>query len=267
MILPNMTFESYLEAPGLSQSALKMLADPGGAAKLKWGVKTPTKAQRFGTLIHTAILQADMMDLIYAPLDTDRLDKRTEEYKEAEREAMGRIVVKKKDFDEACRIRDAVYRWSSVARELLRPGDPTYATEQSFFYHDPASGYLCKGRADAVNTSYRAILDVKSTTDASREGFRYACKNYGYAIQNVHYTDGWPLAGGIPMEYFVFIAVEKEPPYLTAAYVLEPHDLEEARIERARLIDIYATCDRTNDWPGYPAGLQTLSLTHHGESA
>jgi exodeoxyribonuclease VIII len=132
--------------------------------------------------------------------------------------------------------------------------------EVSFFWTDPATGIQCKGRADLVVPSYRAIVDIKSTVDAAARPFARDCRRYGYDIQAVTYLDGWKLAGGEPIDNFVVIAVEKEPPYMAAAYEFSLDDLDAARDERARLMSIYDECRRSDSWPGYPGGLQTLTL-------
>lgn len=257
MILSGQDESEYHASRGLSQSVLKLLSEEGGPAKVRYGQRKETRPQKFGSLIHTAVLEPDLLERRYAVTHLERTG--TNAWSEAETAAMGRILVKRAEYEEALRIRDAVLRWSEVARLLLRPG-PDLAVEQSFYWTDPASGYLCRGRADAVQSAFRAIIDLKSTVDASYEGFRRAVREYGYHIQAAHYIDGWPLAGGWTVQDFVFLAVEKEPPYLAAAYQLDPADLDEGREALRSLIGFYSHCEQTDDWPGYPAGLQMLTI-------
>ena len=54
---------------------------------------------------------------------------------------------------------------------------------------------------------------------------------------------------GIPVESFVFIVVEKEPPFGMALYTLDADDLEMAMNERRALLRAFAVCQANDDWP------------------
>jgi hypothetical protein len=166
------------------------------------------------------------------------------------------MLVKQPEYDEALEIALAVRRWSTTAARLL----DGVQTEQSIFWTDERTGIECKARVDASNPRYRALIDIKSTVDASYEGFRRACRQYRYDIQDGYYRDGYPMAGGFEVEAFIFIAIQKSRPYLTGVYSLEPEDVAKARDDIRRLLDRYAECDRTGKWPGYLDAIQALSL-------
>ena len=259
MIIDNMPEADYRAADGLNQSALKLLGEEGGPAKFRYGDRAETKALRFGTLIHTAVLQPHMLEENYAVTTLERAG--TKLWAEAEAAAAGRILVKQPEYDEARWIADAV-RQNRVVRSILEPG-PQLKVEQSAFWTDPETEILCKARADGANSEYNVLIDLKSTEDASYEQFRRTTLRYGYHIQAAYYADGYSLAGGFKPDSFVVIAAEKKPPYLTAAYEFRPSDLESAREEIRRLFGIYQRCVLNDDWPGYPDGLQTLSLNRH----
>jgi exodeoxyribonuclease VIII len=97
------------------------------------------------------------------------------------------------------------------------------------------------------------IPDLKTTMDASPEGFGKQVWDMEYGAQASHYLYVWNLAfPSNKRTEFIFFCIEKEPPYLTAVYVT-PHELIEYwdKILRARRYEI-AQCLKTNKWPGYP---------------
>jgi exodeoxyribonuclease VIII len=105
----------------------------------------------------------------------------------------------------------------------------------------------------------RLLADLKTTRDASPRGFGSAIANYGYAIQAAHYIAGCRSVGH-EIENFVFLAVEKEPPYAVGCYVLTPDVLASAETKRLALLDLLATCRATNRWPAYSDRIETISL-------
>ncbi|MDI7269475.1 MAG: PD-(D/E)XK nuclease-like domain-containing protein, partial [Myxococcota bacterium] len=66
---------------------------------------------------------------------------------------------------------------------------------------------------------------------------------------------------GLPERDFAFIAVEKEPPFLTWVHEVPAKWLVAAEVELDLLLERYAECERTGVWPGYPGGLRELQPT------
>ena len=247
--------EEYHASPGLSQSALKILGEEGGPAKFRYGVRKETRPLKLGSLVHSLLLRPNTVMQNYRV--TRLMTQGTKAWLEEEAAHPGRTMVKQAEFDKAMAIVEAVYRWSSVARELLLSPD-RIMTECSFYWTDPELGLLCRGRADAAHEDFHVLLDLKSAQDASTDGFRRAVRDYSYHLQAAHYLAGWPLAGGWKPVDFVFIVVTKEPPYLCANYVLDPEDIQDGRDELRRLIAIYQHCAELDEWPGFDAGISVL---------
>ena len=63
------------------------------------------------------------------------------------------------------------------------------------------------------------IVDIKTTVDASPSGFDKQVWQYGYGIQDAFYRRVCSLAG-LDVDDFIFVAVEKQPPYVVAVHVL-----------------------------------------------
>jgi hypothetical protein len=87
------------------------------------------------------------------------------------------------------------------------------AAEESFYWIDEATGLLCKCRPDYRIPERRILVDLKSCEDASPEAFARTIFNYTYYIQAGFYLDGVSQVLAEPYRTFIFIAVEKTPPY------------------------------------------------------
>lgn len=216
----------------------------------------PTPALAFGTLFHTALFEADQLAARYVVKPEDH-DGRTKEGKQWKAENAGRLIATGAEY-EAARIMARNVRADPDIAALMSDG---YG-ESSAFWIDPQTGELCKCRPDWTSPAGDGVilLDGKSCQDASAEGFGRAIWNYGYHLQAAWYTDGFEAATGQHVHGFVFAAVESTWPHAAAAYMLGDDVLDHARRENRRLLDLYAECKRTGEWPGYQSGIQIVNL-------
>ena len=149
------------------------------------------------------------------------------------------------------------------ANRILSVAD---ARELSFVWNDPATGVLCKGRADLLlNAHADATADIKTTTDCSPEEFERVIMYRHYYRQASHYLDGLTALGKPRSSHFI-IAVENEAPWDVAVYQLRPVDIAigqcelhgprvDLRGKPARgLIEMYRDAMAS---PGEPAGCGT----------
>jgi hypothetical protein len=141
---------------------------------------------------------------------------------------------------------------------LLSKGQP----EVSAFWTDDATGEHCKCRPDWVSPTGEGVIlvDVKTTQDASPGGFPRSIAKFGYHLQAAWYSDGFERASGQRVLGFVFAVVEADYPHAAAAYMLDDESIEKGRAECRRLLQLYADCKRSGDWPGYPNTIQPLAL-------
>jgi PDDEXK-like domain of unknown function (DUF3799) len=212
----------------------------------------PTPAMQFGTAAHTAVLEPEK--LVCAP----KCDKRTKAGKEAAEdfaaEYAGRdvVIVDPDTRDTVRAIADSVWR-HPVAARILAQGEP----ELSAF--GIVEDVRCKARPDWWDSKLGVVCDLKTTTDASPSGFARSVANYRYHIQAAFYTDVM-AADGFPIESFVFIAVEKTPPYLVGVYVLDTEALDIGREEYQRDLALYRECMEIGIWPGLSERLELITL-------
>jgi hypothetical protein len=147
-----------------------------------------------------------------------------------------------------------------AASDILKYGQ----AEQSIFWMDEETGVGCKGRIDwltdvSESTDAGILFDLKSTLDASPEGFQRSISKYRYYVQAAMYIDGLRALGYMP-KAFIFAAWEKKSPYASALYYATPEMLEAGRQEYRRLLKIYADCLSSDKWPGYSQEILPISM-------
>jgi hypothetical protein len=217
-----------------------------------------TDALRFGKVLHSAILEPTRFrDL--AAVQPEFGDLRTKVGKEA-RDAWTATLK-----PDAIRCTQAEYEqitamvnevWSHpVASNLLKGG----LTEPTGFWRDEETGVLCRIRLDALRDD-PLIVDLKTTMDASEREAQKAIARYMYHVQTAWYLDGASAIMGAAVKDFVFIFVEKEPPYDVGVYVADARMIEEGRRLCRRALNTYAKCLRSGQWPGCSQEAKVISL-------
>lgn len=174
-----------------------------------------------------------------------------------------RTVLDAEQWDQLHRMREAVMAHPAARAVLSMPGG---VAEQSVYWVDKETGELCRCRPDYWVRPARIVLDVKTTEDASPEGFRKSIANWGYDAQDPMYTDGIKAATGDDLAAFLFLAVEKTAcvvdgqPKGVAVYRLDDASRDLGRAKYRADLKTYAECKRTGYWPGYGDKVQTISL-------
>lgn len=153
-------------------------------------------------------------------------------------------------------MRDALM--AHPAANALLTGIPGKA-EKSVYWIDATTGVLCRCRPDWWRDD-NLIVDLKTTEDASPEGFARSIAKFRYDVQDAFYTDGVQQATGNRPKAFVFIAVEKKPPYGVGVYVLDSETKDLGRAQYQHDLRVYSECVRSGEWPGYGDKIQTISL-------
>jgi hypothetical protein len=130
-------------------------------------------------------------------------------------------------------------------------------------------GFPCKGRLDAYHADGElegVVVDLKTTRDASPEGFKRAAYSYGYHRQAAWYLQGLKTLG-LPATSFYIIAVETSAPHAVAVYKLSEKALEAGLKEVTELFALYKECKSTNEWDGYSRTAQVLELPYYATAA
>lgn len=258
-----MSNADYRAASGLSNSAMSAMANsPAHYYALYKAEGRPgsgsTAAMLAGTLAHCAILEPAELYARYVCKPAGH-DGRTAAGKLwAASVPAGATVIDPAELAAAQAQRAAVLAVPDLI-ELLAIGIP----EQSAFWIDPATGLLCKCRPDWTHplADGRVILvDVKTTRDASPNGFSRAVNQYGYHRQAAHYSRGYELASGNEVAAFVFAAVTSAYPFIAMAYVLDAETLQQGATECSELTELFALCCKSENWPTYGSGVVQIGL-------
>ena len=156
----------------------------------------------------------------------------------------GKTLIDGLVWDDAHRIQQSVYQ-NIDAPHLLTDGYP----ELSVIARCPLTGLLLKCRFDYIQRSAVAS-DVKTTRDASANGFRKQIEQLGYHLQEAFYTHV-ANAAQIPVEDFWFIAVEYLEADICEVYEINPDGKRKARSQCLQLLDEFKAVSDDNDWYGY----------------
>lgn len=179
-----------------------------------------------------------------------------------------RKVLSNNQWDQLHAMRRAVYAHPAANKMLT---GCAYVTEHSAYANDPETGELRRVRPDFWRMD-GIVGDLKTTADASPDGFARSIAEWGYDVQHPYYLDTLNLAlaqseldefATHPMsaKAFVFVVVEKSFPHAVQVYVLDEASEALGRAKYRKSLDTYAECRRTNEWPGYSDGsVQTISL-------
>ncbi len=219
--------------------------------------RTTTPTLEMGTMVHLLALEPHRFDHEY--LIQPNLDRRTTAgkaaYAQFERMAESKKIISEQEYRTGIAARDAIMK-HPAARELMLKF--AGVNETTFTWVDMYTGAPCKCRPDRYLNDARAVLDVKTTQDASPIGFKKSLYKFRYHVQGAFYSDGVEAATGEGITDFIFIAVETERPYLVGVYRLNAEQLAEGRTLYRRDLETYMQCVRTGIWPGYSNYVETL---------
>lgn len=215
VIESNREYHSYREA--ISKSRLeKMSVCP---SYFKWcedNPQEPTDDMTMGSAFHKIVLEPQDFDKEFMIME--KFDRRTKEGRLAYEHQMqlvqgGIQAITQEQYDTICGMRDSLFR-NKYTKVLLQGN-----VEQSFYFNDDLTNEYCKCRPDiwrSLKDGSIVIVDLKSTKSAKTEDFIKDVVKYGYDLQTFHYTNGVSKVLNVPKDKisFIFIAVEKKPPYL-----------------------------------------------------
>ncbi|KQQ22564.1 hypothetical protein ASF48_05105 [Rathayibacter sp. Leaf299] len=242
---------AYHADPALSSTGAKQLLK--AARVFDWVREHPradTKAFDIGSAAHARILGAGAH---YAVIPPELLGANgaasTKDAKEwmAQTRAAGLTPVKAAEAAQVEAMTEAVLAHDEARSILESPGK----SELSAFAVEPVTGVDLRARFDRLPDDRTAIVDVKTTDDASRDGFQRTAAKYGYFLSEAFYGLVLSLIEGNAPR-MSFVVVEKEPPYLVAVHSLADEFVEIGEAYVRRAIARFAACTEAGEWPGLP---------------
>lgn len=248
----------YISASGLK----KIKKSP---AHFKEEKTEETEAMRIGSAYHTYILEPEKFNDEYFVFDETSIleiltgegskkPRATTKYKEWEQQqysmADGKVMITLQDFQMIDKMQKVLYR-HPYARSLISKGE---AEKSVYCELETVHGkdIKVKIRPDYMKRNKKVVVDLKTTSDASKDGFQKNAAQYDYHIQAALYTDLIEKSCGDGMPWsFIFIAQEKKAPYAFNIFEASPQFIAHGRYEYELLLMLYQHCLENNTWLGY----------------
>lgn len=247
----NRDYHSDLSAISKSRLALMSVCPQ----YFKWCEDNPQEPSGdliIGSAFHKLLLEKDDFTNEFAVLPTD-IDRRTkigkEMYAQFLQDNEGKDLIAQLDFEMIWDMCESVLS-NKYASQLLKGKH-----EQSMYFTDEFTGIQCKIRPDTYKVIGDKVIitDFKSCKSAVAEDFMRDMIKYHYDLQAYMYRLGVSIVLGVPIENvsFVFVAVEKKPPYLMAMYEVTQDIFDRGEMLFRKYIGMYKECNETNNWYGY----------------
>ncbi len=273
-IRADLSHPDYLRIPAFSATLAKTIVQqsPMHARFLRDHPPESTLSQNSGTAFHMGVLEPDRFEteVVAIPEDAPKRPSVSQLRAATNSPASAAAIDWWADFNaraagkvvltpiEAVRV-DGMVR--AARRHKLYPELFTRGQAEIVYqWRDARLGIACKARFDYLTHDAWAS-DLKSTTDASPDGFRRACERYLYHLQDAHNRTGYEHLHERGLEGLLFMAVERDPPHGVAVYAMPPNAVRFGldAVERAMLR--YAQAERDGWWPGYPEGVLPVAFS------
>ena len=242
----------------ISQSQLKLLLRNPKHGRYQWLNKAATTQEmKLGSAVHALILEPKSFNEQYY------VSRKFSKYSKKGAALWKKMIAKfgeerilwREEFEVCCHIRNAILEHPRAAALINGASE----RELSGVWKDEETGLLCKLRLDLLHEAAAAIIDIKTTSDASEWAFSREIFKRGYHIQGGGYLEGMAALGSA-QDSFAIIAAETEPPYCVAVYDLSSRDLELGRGLWHALLKLQAKCQSEGSYPGYSADIVTIEL-------
>lgn len=235
----------------------------------KWCEDNPQEPSEdliVGSAFHKLVLEPDTFgqEFVVMPIIDRRTKQGKELYEQFVLSSEGRSVITQDQYDTICAMRDSVLS-NKYAVALLKG-----VHEQSFYTEDEFTKERVKARPDCYrNVQDRIVItDLKSCRSAISEDFMRDVVKFSYDLQAYMYSMIISNVMKVPQENvdFVFIAVEKKPPYMINILQADQFVLERGEALFREYIGKYHECKETNHWYGLNGAygvINNLSLPNY----
>ncbi len=251
-----MSNEQYHSNKGyISSSFIKSVSKHSIAKALK--PIEPSQALFFGDAMHTYFESREQFHKRFivfkdSEIIADILERRpditnpsmTKDYKSYKRDfecslQEGQSVISEQDMETIQQMYNSATR-NEALRDMYESYYPHQVQDEYSFFteEEDVFGLKYRVRPDRLlvddDKNPVAIIDWKSCRDASVKAFRSDFYKYRYDLQAAFYCDVLDIS----IDNFYFVAIEKEYPYNTAVYSLDPETAMKASAELSEIKDI-----------------------------
>jgi hypothetical protein len=195
-----------------------------------------------GTAAHIAVLEPHLYSdrVVEVPFDS---------YKPAVARSMrdavweaGKTPLKPSEVEIVNGVRDAIQRNTAVAK-LFTGGVAEVACEWETY------GVPCKCRPDYLTPKH--IVDLKTVHCAHPRAAAMAAVRDGWHLRDVWYREGVTRHRGGNKRQYLFVCVEKTPPYLIEVYTLDERAIAWGEQVMLRALKLFRQLRAAGCWPGY----------------
>jgi hypothetical protein len=253
---------SYRRDPGHAQSHVKyILKSPAHYLAAKQRRFTPTLAMQIGTALHCIVLEGPEQferDFILKPDDINLTTKAGKDWKA---DAAKKTILSKTDQYASW---DAVHGMAESLRRLpwFDPTQPDYRKYNELSVYWNSDELDCKARLDRVvlEEDRVLVLDLKTTDSVDSKDFlKKVIGGLNYLFQAAWYSEAAQAAFKLPAT-FVFVGVERNPPYATKTFEMSADMISEGLEQTAYARRTLAKCLKTKSWDAPPIEHEVLSL-------
>lgn len=228
-------------------SAHQLMPYLKSAAHGKAAKTEKTTAMEFGSAIHLAILENKEDEIIVF----DGSSRKTKAFKALREDKPDNIILLEPEMEQLKAIKESVLN-HPIGKQLI-----TGEVEKSLFWIE--NDIKLRGRADVILKKHKIIVDLKTAADASEEAFSRAVANYNYDLQAAQYISA--VEHLISNDFkFIWLVVEKEPPYAVASYMADEPLLRVGEAKRQICIKRLSESLKTGSYKAYPEEIKLISL-------
>jgi len=249
-----LSWGEYLKIKALNSSTLPYLRkSPAHALDAILNASTDsTPAMDMGHGFHCLVLEPDRFNArVIADWEIDytgkAVSKNRNDYKAWRNSLDPNVVVLSRKSIDQIKLMARNLKGKQCVRDRLQSGYP----ERTVLFRDPRHGFWCKARIDWISTDY-SITDMKKTRSADRWSFYNSVERYSYNWQAWFYKRAVRAVTGIEHDPYYWIAWEDTGPCDGRVYTADPAKVSAAGDQILVLLDQWAECLATGEFPGYP---------------
>lgn len=253
---------AYRKDPAHAQSHVKhILKSPAHYQAAKKRKFSPSLTMQIGSALHCLVLEGEEQfekDFILKPDDISLTTTKGKEWKAS---VGSRTILSRSDQYASW---DAVHGMAAALRRLdwFDPSQTDYRKYNELSLYWDQDGLSCKARIDrlVLENGQATILDLKTTDSVDPSDFRKKIiGGLNYLFQDAWYREAVIANFKVPTN-FIFVGIERTPPYNVALFEATPEMIEEGLAQTAYARTKLAHCLRTRQWDPPPIKKVDLDL-------
>ena len=242
------SFDDYKKIDAVNASFIKRFAKCPAAAGMKI---EPTRNMIIGSAVHAWALEGEesfLSQFVVAPKVNKRTNDGKAEWAAFEQANEGKTLLSHEEFETVQGCVNSLRNHPLASRMLKESeGQP----EVTLQWIDGATGLAMKSRLDRLpRPDKRTVIDIKTASDASLNGFTRQIVNLSYDLQAAVYTNG-AKSCGIDVDSFVFIAVQNSAPFQVSVVAISDEWMSWAQSEVDRQMGLIKQCKARGVWPAH----------------